>query len=173
MSPVSIVSIAALLVASVAAASDLATRRIPNLLTLGAAAVALVYHTATNGPTGFGTALAGWLVGAAVFFPFFALGGMGAGDVKLVAAIGAWLGPLGAVQVALAAAIAGGLVAAIVMLRARYFRTAVQNLRLLFLHWGVNGVSALPQLTLASGQGPRLAYAVPILLGTLGVLWWR
>lgn len=166
-------SVAVALVATIAAATDLAARRIPNLLTFGAAAVGLLFHTVEGGLTGFGWAAAGWLVGAAVFFPFFALGGMGAGDVKLVAALGAWLGPLGAVQVAIAAALAGGLVAIVVMLRARYLRTALQNLRLLFLHWGVNGMSPLPELTLASGTGPRLAYAVPILLGTLGVLWLR
>lgn len=168
-----IVSVAAVLVAAVAASIDLATRRVPNVLTFGAALAALLYHALTGGLSGFGWACAGWLVGTAVFFPFFALGGMGAGDVKLVAALGAWLGPLGAVQVAIAAAVAGGLVALVVMVRARYVRTAWSNLRLLFSHWGVNGVSALPELTLASGKGPRLAYAVPILIGTLGVVWWR
>jgi len=169
----SVVSIATVLIATAAAGTDLAARRIPNALTFGAAIAALLYHAVDNGLWGFGLAVAGWVVGAALFFPFFALGGMGAGDVKLVAALGAWLGPLGAVQVAIAAALAGGLVGIVVMLRARYLRSAMHNLRLLFLHWGVNGVSALPELTLASGTGPRLAYAVPILLGTLGVLWWR
>ena len=156
-----------------AAGTDVATRRIPNVLTFGAAALALLYYAFTSGLSGLGWATAGWLVGAAVFFPFFALGGMGAGDVKLVAALGAWLGPMGAVKVAIAAAIAGGAVAAIVMLRQRYVGAAVQNLRLLLTHWGVHGLSALPELTLASGQGPRLAYAVPILIGTVGVLWWK
>lgn len=164
---------ATLLVAALAAATDLASRRIPNLLTFGAALAALVYHGSTAGLAGAGWALLGWTVGAAVFFPFFALGGMGAGDVKLVAALGAWMGPKGAVEIAIAAAIAGGVVAVVVMLRHRYLGVALRNLRLLFIHWGVNGVTAMPELTLASGQGPRLAYAVPILLGTVGVLWWR
>lgn len=169
----SVVSVAVALIATIAAGTDLAARRIPNVLTFGAAAGGLLYQAVDGGLSGFGWSVAGWLVGAAVFFPFFALGGMGAGDVKLVAALGAWLGPLGAVQVAIAAALAGGIVAVIVMLRARYLRHALENLRLLFLHWGVNGFSPLPELTLASGTGPRLAYAVPILIGTLGVLWWR
>lgn len=168
-----IVPLATLVVAAVAAWTDLTTRRVPNLLTFGAALMALLFHAVDGGLSGLGWACAGWIVGTAVFFPFFALGGMGAGDVKLVAALGAWLGPLGAVQIAIAAAIAGGVVAVIVMIRARYLRTAVQNLKLLFAHWGVNGIKALPELTLASSKGPRLAYAVPILLGTLGVLWWR
>lgn len=169
----SLVTAATLFVAILAAATDLATRRIPNLLTFGAALAAFVYHAWEGGITGLGWSLAGWMVGTAVFFPFFVLGGMGAGDVKLIAALGAWMGPLGAVEIALAAAIAGGLVAFIVMLRHRYLATALHNLRLLFAHWGVQGLSALPELTLASGTGPRLAYAVPILIGTLGVLWWN
>lgn len=166
-------SIATLVVAVLAATTDIATRRIPNALTFGAAGVALAYHLAFGGWPGLGVSLAGWLVGVLVFFPFFALGGMGAGDVKLMAALGAWLGPLGALQIAVAGAIAGGVIAIGVMLRARYLGSALRNLRLLFTHWGIHGLTALPELTLAGGQGPRLAYAVPILIGTLGVLWWR
>ena len=52
------------------------------------------------------TALFAWVLGAALFFPFFALGGMGAGDVKLLAALAAWLGPADAVYLAMFAAIA-------------------------------------------------------------------
>ena len=167
------VALITLAVAVAAAISDLATRRIPNLLTFGAALAGLLYHAYVGGLSGFGWALAGWVVGTAVFFPFFALGGMGAGDVKLFAALGAWMGPLGAAKIAIAAAIAGGLVAVVVMLRHRYLRTAFDNLRLLFQHWTVNGMTAKPDLTLASSRGPRLAYAVPILLGTVGVLWWN
>jgi prepilin peptidase CpaA len=169
----STVSVVTLSIAAMAAVTDLSSRRIPNLLTFGSAALALAYHAVDGGAWGFALACAGWLVGAACFFPFFALGGMGAGDVKLVAALGAWLGPLGAVQLAIAAALAGGLVAIVVMLRARYVGSALRNLRLLLVHWRVNGLTSVPELTLATATGPRLAYAVPIFLGTLGVLWWR
>src|SRR5690242_13134954 len=71
--------VAVLLVALVAIASDVRTRRIPNWLTFGAAAAALVYAAYNGGVQGVGIAAAGWLAGAALFFPFFALGGMGAG----------------------------------------------------------------------------------------------
>ena len=55
------------------------------------------------------------MLGAALFFPVFALRGMGAGDVKLLAAIGAWLGPLPS-SVALISTIAGGAIAVVVSL---------------------------------------------------------
>jgi prepilin peptidase CpaA len=166
-----LVPIVVVAIAMAAACTDLATRRIPNVLTFGAAALALAFHGIDGGARGVGFALGGWLVGAAVFFPVFLLGGMGAGDVKLVAAIGSWLGPLGALQVAAGSAIAGGVVAVLVTLRARYFRTALANLAGLFSHWRVAGLRPMPDLTLASSRGPRLAYAVPILIGTLGALW--
>ena len=57
----------------------------------------MAYAAFDAGLPGVGTAAAGWLAGAALFFPFFALGGMGAGDVKLLAALGrlAWPGRIG------------------------------------------------------------------------------
>jgi prepilin peptidase CpaA len=163
----------ALLVAVLAAIADVRTRRIPNVLTFGAAVCAILLQTSTDGTRGLGLSLAGWSIGVAVFFPFFALGGMGAGDVKLVGALGACLGPLGALHVALGAAIAGGAVAVLVTLRSGYFAIAVANLARLFGFWRTNGLTPMPDLTLASGSGPRLAYAVPILIGTLGAVWFR
>ena len=100
--------VAILTVAVVAAVCDVRSGRIPNLLTFGGAAVALIYALATGGISSLGFAAAGWLAGAALFFPFFALGGMGAGDVKLMAALAAWFGPGDAVWLAMFAAMAGG-----------------------------------------------------------------
>ena len=72
----------AVAVAGVAVVWDLATRRIPNVLTFGAALAAILVHGYVSGWSGAAMALAGWAAGAAFFFPFFALGGMGAGDVS-------------------------------------------------------------------------------------------
>ena len=95
-----------------ACAYDLRTRRIPNGLTLGAAALALAFHAIDGGLGGVGTSVAGWLVGGALLVPLFWLGGMGGGDVKLLAALGAWVGPGEVFWVALCSAIAGGVLAA-------------------------------------------------------------
>ena len=54
-----------------------------------------------GGLPGLGLSLGGWLVGCALFLPWFLLRGMGAGDVKLLAALGAWLGPRDALWIAL------------------------------------------------------------------------
>src|SRR5262245_28032565 len=118
----------AIAVALVAVVTDLRTRRIPNVLTFGAAVLAIVVHGDVGGWTGAGVSLLGWVAGAALFLPLFALGGMGAGDVKLLAAIGAWLGPGAVVWVALFSSIAGGAMALIVSVASGYLTQAMVNI---------------------------------------------
>lgn len=156
---------------ALACISDLRTRRIPNVLTFSAAVGALVFHFATGGLSAMGWSLAGLVLGALLFFPMFALRGMGAGDVKLLAAVGAWLGPGQVALVALATSIAGGVIAVIVALGYGYLRKALSNLYVLMMHWRVAGVRPLPELTLQGARGPRLAYAFPIAIGTVVTLW--
>jgi prepilin peptidase CpaA len=163
---------AAVVVALVAAAWDLATRRIPNELTFGAALAGLCVHAYVAGWSGAGLSLAGWLVGVAFFFPFFALGGMGAGDVKLLGAIGAWLGPAETVWVALFSGMAGGVMAVFVAAFSGYLSQAFSNVWGLLLYWRIAGVRPAPDLMLSTHRGPRLAYALPVLAGLVVSLWW-
>ena len=156
------IEITALAIAAAAAATDLRNARIPNALTFGAAGLALLFHAAMPGGLG---------LTASSVFPFFALGAMGAGDVKLMAALGAWVGWHSALYIAIYAALAGGVLAILVSLYAGYTRTAITNVRTLFTHWWLVGIRPLPALTLEAGTGLRLPYAVPILVGLLVTLW--
>jgi prepilin peptidase CpaA len=160
-------------IAAAAAAWDLTTKRIPNALTFGAAAAAVLAHGYIDGWSGAGMSVLGCFVGAAAFFPFFALGGMGAGDIKLLGAIGAWLGPIAAVWVVLFSGIAGGVMGVIVALSAGYLSRALKNLWVVLATWRIAGVAPAPQLTLAANGGPRLAYAVPVFAGLIVTLWLR
>jgi prepilin peptidase CpaA len=169
--PVTLVQAAALVFAGAACVIDLRDGRIPNLLTFGAIIVAFVVHGFLPQGNGLAHVGLGMLVGLAMFFPFFALGGMGAGDVKLMAAIGAWLGPMLAVLTALYGAVAGGVLAIGIALSRGYLKTAFSNLRRMIWHWRVNGLEPVPELTLEHNQGPRLAYALPIFIGLLVTLW--
>jgi prepilin peptidase CpaA len=164
---------AAVLVAVAACVTDLRSRRIPNVLTLGAAAGACGYHLAAGGPSGLGWAAGGWLVGLLMFLPLFALRGMGGGDVKLLAALGAWLGPGTTVWLALFAALAGGPIAIVVALSRGYLRRAFTNVWGLLMFWRVAGVQPHPAMTLEGSGGPRLPYAVPIAAGLVVTLWLR
>ena len=170
MSPV---HIASLTIASIACVTDLRTRRIPNILTFGAALVGLLYQFATGGIDGLGQAGLGWLVGAVIFILPFALGGLGGGDVKLLAALGAWLGPADVVWLSLYTGVAGGVMALVVSARYGYLGTAIRNVKLLLCHWQVAGIEAGPAITLENSAGPKLAYAFPILTGMVATVWLR
>ena len=174
------VPFAALSVAVVACVCDLRSRRIPNVLTFGAAAAAFAYHLTTGGVGALGQSALGWLVGVLVFIVPFALGGLGGGDVKLVAALGAWIGWAdgsfmagGVIWLALYTAIAGGVMAIAVSMAYGYSRIAFRNIRLLLCHWRVAGLTAMPDITLDGSSAPKLAYAVPILMGMVATLWLR
>ena len=166
-------AVVALLIAAAAVVHDVRTRRIPNYLTFGGAAAALLFGLVRGGLSGGLLASGGWLVGAAVFFPFFALRGMGAGDVKLMAALGAWFGPFEALWLAIFASIAGGVIAAGVALSTGYLRQAGTNLWLMVLHWRTAGMTPVPGIDLRESDAPRLAYAIPIAIGVLCTLWRR
>ena len=160
-------------IAAVGCAFDIRTRRIPNALTFGAAAAGFGYHTVTGGLGALGGSVAGWLVGVLMFIVPFALRGMGGGDVKLLGALGAWVGPLTAVWVGLYTGVAGGLFALALGLASGHLRPALANLRQMLFHWGFVGFRALPGVTLHESRAPKLAYAIPILCGTLVATWLR
>jgi prepilin peptidase CpaA len=165
--------IVAAAVVLIACGTDLHSRRIPNLLTMGAAVAGFAFGFMTSGTSGLVQGGGGWLAGFVLYLPLFLLGGMGAGDVKLLAALGAWLGPQRVLWVALYGAIAGGVLAIATAMCTGYMRTMFCNMRLLLTHWRVNGIRPLDSLTLESGHGPRLAYAVPIAVGVLCAQWLR
>jgi prepilin peptidase CpaA len=155
----------AVAIASVACLYDVSTARIPNKLTFTTAALAILFHVFAPSGAGFSHAALGLLVGLVVFFPLFALGAMGAGDVKLMAAVGAWIGAPSIVYVALYGSIAGGVLAVIVALRRQYLKQALTNVKMLLTYWWVEGVKPFPALTLESKDSLRLPYALAIAAG--------
>lgn len=89
-----------------AAGRDLADRTIPNRFVAVALLSALAAHYLAGSPPWH--PLAGLATGLLLFLPLYLLGGMAAGDVKLMAAVGAFAGPALGLQIALASCIAGG-----------------------------------------------------------------
>lgn len=78
---------------AIAAVIDSRLHRVPNYLTVPAAVLGLAYHSLAPSGWGIGVSLAGFGIGFALLLLPWALGGGGMGDVKLLAALGAWLGP--------------------------------------------------------------------------------
>jgi prepilin peptidase CpaA len=100
------------IVAGIAASVvDIQKRRVPNVLTMGLASVGLLLAMAGLGSVTVGGALGGLALGLALLMPAHIFGATGAGDVKLLAAFGALLGPAGVFDAFLRAAILGGVMA--------------------------------------------------------------
>lgn len=172
-------------VLAVAVLTDLRTRRIPNRLVLAGLALALGWHLL--GPTGTWTfdprapgavGVVGWLIGAGVmlcaFFPFYAFRAMGAGDVKLMAVVGAFFGarPGAMAQLAgaaLAVMLAGGVLSIVRMAVAGRSRTVIANVGAVLgiaVPGGAGKRSFDPRLESAD----RMPYAVAIGAGVLSYL---
>lgn len=111
-----------------AAISDLAWRRIPNLLLLAGWLCVLPLSLLSTTP---GAALAacagGALAGFAIFLPLYLVRGMAAGDVKLMATVGAFVGPSTAFYIAMLSWCAGGVMALLMILFQRRLRVAFAN----------------------------------------------
>ena len=167
------VQVFVIVIALIACVTDLRSQRIPNVLTFGSALAAVVFHSVMGSWDGLFLSASGWAVGVAVFLLPFALGGMGAGDVKLVAALGAWLGPMDALWLGMYSAVAGGAAAVVLAVARGYLRQALSNIYLLLMHWRITGIRPLHEVSLAGSQGPRLAYAVPVFGGLVATLWLR
>lgn len=101
----------AIVVGVAAVIDDLARRHIANWIPAAALAGGFGWQIGTHGWSGAWTATAGTLAGFAVFLIFYLLGGMGGGDVKLMAGFGALLGPGQLLAAALWTAAVGGVMA--------------------------------------------------------------
>lgn len=170
---IAIVHIVALAIAACACVTDIRSRRIPNFLTFGGALAGVLFSGVTGSTHGLFMSTAGWVVGLMVYLLPFVLGGLGAGDVKLVAALGAWLGPSEVAWLALYAGVAGGVGALAIALLHSYLSQAFRNIYLLLMHWRVVGLRPLHEVSLAGSSGPRLAYAVPVFAGLIATIWLR
>jgi prepilin peptidase CpaA len=150
----------------VAAIGDLRTRRIPNKLVAVLALLGIAYSAArTPVMPGLSHAGGGLLAGLACWIPFYALGWLGAGDVKLYAAAGAWLGPARAAEGALIGALFGAVLSLIWMARSQGMKGAAETLGM---------AAATPEmLTPASGSSKRstLPYGVAIAFGAIWAGW--
>jgi prepilin peptidase CpaA len=100
-----------LLVVGTAAWSDFRTRQIPNEITVPGAVLGFALYVWHSGVQGAWTSLEGALLGLGIFIVFFLVGGMGAGDVKLFAAVGSLVGPQALLLVFVFTGVLGGIVA--------------------------------------------------------------
>lgn len=161
--------------------SDVREHRIPNVMVLLVllAGVALNAAGPANGREGMfshfpgalgvGQALLGVLVGLAFFLPMYLLRAMGAGDVKLLAALGAFAGPVEVISLALSVLIAGGLLAVLRMLWTRKSRLVLSNVKL-----AMSGLMVGARLfDPATQSADRMPYALAFAGGLASYGYWR
>ena len=162
--------LAAFLVAAVF--TDVSARKIPNRLVYLGLVVAVICQEILPSGDGWLASLQGRGLGLGMLLPLYFMRAMGAGDVKLMAMVGAFVGPQWIIGATLATLIAGGVMAVMATLRKHAFWRLIENLKVMFLG---------SMIKLASGQLPvpdqpvasvgKLPYAIAITVGTLGYLY--
>jgi prepilin peptidase CpaA len=146
----------------IGAAIDLRTRRVPNPLTMGLAAIGVLYAAVGIGGLSLAASLEGLAFGLALMLPGHLIGATGAGDVKLFAAAGAFVGPAHILTAFIYTALAGGVIAIVISLLRRRLRQTVSDTALLIATHGMHAPAIESPL-----QNNRFAYAPAIAVGTM------
>ena len=168
--PPATIVLTTLLFVAMCVACDLRSLRIPNLLTGPAILLGVALNCAHFGLGGIQSSITGFLLAVLLLFGPFALGGVGGGDVKMMGAVGALLGPRLALVSLAAGLVLGGIFAAIALARA-----ARLGEKLLATWWmAANAVlagSVEPlRATAADPNAVKLPYSLPLGLGTASVI---
>jgi prepilin peptidase CpaA len=154
-----------ILILVISVVTDLCNRNILNIVTLPAILGALIYHFIFLGLEGFLFSGQGFLVGLGLLFIPFILGVIGAGDVKLLVAIGAWKGAIFVFYTGIYAAIIGGLIALFILLKRRELSFIIKKVLFTAVFFQSAKGSLLVQDDMK--EAISIPFAVPIALGAL------
>jgi prepilin peptidase CpaA len=167
----------ALSIASVAAITDIIEYRVRNGITFSMIVGGMIYRAIVGGWPGFCDSSEGAAFGLAVLVVPWLLGLMGAGDVKLLAGVGAWLGLTGAILTFIAAAAANFVYAVVLIIYRGKFRESLLMIKVItyrFVALGSHfGRSDLVEECF-SGPEKRLRaipFGVMVPIGILGTIW--
>lgn len=151
---------------------DIRSRRIPNWLVAAGLVLGIALNSFLFEWTGLKISLLGIGLAFIIYFPLYMLRGMGAGDVKLMMAIGALTGPLAWLAIFIFTGILGGVVAVVLLLvRGRLTKTLwnVGFMLSQLMHFRAP-FAANPELDVRTGKGLRLPHAAVIALGAIAFL---
>jgi prepilin peptidase CpaA len=171
-SPPIIVQVLLALLVVTAALFDSRQRRVPNWLTLAGLVLGIAINTFLYETAGLWMSLKGLGLAFLIYFPLYLLRGMGAGDVKLMAAVGAIAGWANWLGIMFGTAIMGGIAAIVLVVAKKRLRSTFGNIGLILasVRHGHAPYEGNPQLDVGSNQSVRLPHAVVIAFGTLGFL---
>ncbi|MGD0797219.1 MAG: A24 family peptidase [Acidobacteriaceae bacterium] len=152
---------------------DVKSRRIPNFITIPSFVLGLLLHLALGGWRQLLASLAAGLICGLVFLVFYLAGGMGAGDVKLMMAVGSIAGLPHAAYLLALTAISGGVMAVgLALVRGRLQQT-IMNVGELATHHSQRGLAPHPDLNIANTQTLRLPYGLAIAAGSILTLYFQ
>jgi len=151
----------------VAAVLDLRTKRISNWLTGPGILCGILLHLVLGGIAQAGWSVLAGLVAGGLFLLFYLAGGMGAGDVKLITAVGCLVGMGSIKDVMLASVFLGSILGLALAAKHGKVRETVRNVIALIAHHAENGLTAHPELNVTRQETLRLPYALPIALGCM------
>jgi prepilin peptidase CpaA len=154
-------------VLAVATFTDLRTRRIPNWLVLPFLVLGIAVSCIMGGWHGLQQSVFGFAAGAFVFGLLYAAGGMGMGDVKLFAGVGAWVGPSQLLVALLFTSIIGGIMALCWAVRGRFLGELMSGTGDLICSLPKRGLRRHPELVLSNPATRKMPYAPAIAIGTL------
>lgn len=158
-----------LMVLMIATVTDVRSNKIPNWLTFSAAIIGLGLNFINGGSAGLLSSVAGLFAGMGLFIVLYALGGMGAGDVKLMGAVGAMVGPHMVFWAAVYTAILGGVYALGLLLfhpRLREKRTSIRQALKGFIYTR----KFFYNKPVPEPNAPKLCYGVAIAIGTIAAV---
>ena len=144
---------------------DIRSRRVPNFVTLPGILCGLLLHLLAGGWVQLGSAALAGLICFGIFLLFWLAGGMGAGDVKLMAAVGCLAGLPNVGNLLVSTALAGGLMAIVMAVWRGKAKETLLNVGALVVHHRLEGLTPHPSLNLSNSRTLRLPYAVPIATG--------
>lgn len=156
-----------LTVVTVATVTDIRARRIPNWLVIPFLAAGLATSVILEGWFGFGQSVLGLLLGMVSMGLLYCLGGLGLGDVKLCAAIGAWIGPRQLVTALVLTGIAGGVMAILEATRGGFLKQSLSGTGDLICGFAKRGLRPDPRFVLSHPAAKRIPYAPAIAIGTI------
>jgi prepilin peptidase CpaA len=156
-----------LIVLAIATFTDLRSRRIPNWLVFPFLLAGIAVSGWLHGWHGIWQSLAGLGLGALLFGILFLMGGMGMGDVKLCAAIGAWVGPHQLLTALVLTGIFGGVMAVCWAAAGGFLGELFKGSGDLIFGLKDRGMRPHPELVLANPKTRKLPYAPAIAIGTL------
>jgi prepilin peptidase CpaA len=155
----------------VAGLVDFRTRKIPNLITIPGMVAGITLRTAMSGWTGTKVAVEGVVLALALLLPLVLARALGAGDWKLMGAVGAFVGPIIFLFVLFGSIVVSGLMALVEMVRTKRVRETFENMLVLLRGFISFGLRRNSEISLDNPKLLKVPFGVAVAVSTVACFW--